>query len=145
MAAYAQEPQNAQAQDSDPNAAPQVARPPSVRWINGGPSMPNIIGSGQAVPVLLEVDGTPGSTVDVTGVVQLANRAWYATGTASIPPVGPGFASLVFQSIPSDVSMPGGMNAFAITAIDASAGQVSRQDTLLNLINPMAGPGGGMW
>ncbi len=141
MAAYAQEPQNAQAQDADPNAAPQVARPPSLRWINGGPGTPNLIGQGQPVVVMLEVDGTPGSTVDVTGVVNLANNAWCANGTATIPPQGPGFATLVFTSLPSDISMPGGLNPFALTALDASAGQVSRQDTLLNLVNPL-GSGG---
>ena len=123
-----------QQQGADVSAQPQPARPPAVRWL-GGPGEPHLIGNGEAVVAMLEVDGTPGSTVDVTGVVHLANTAWFATGHATIPPQGPGYATLVFTSLPSDLSMPGSLNPFTITAIDLASAQVSRQDTVMNVVN----------
>jgi hypothetical protein len=134
MAGYDQDVTPDQQQGAEVSAQPQPARPPAVRWINGGPSYPHMIGNGEPIPVMMEVDGTPGSSVTVQGIVKLANNAWFASATAYIPPQGPGFATLVFQSLPTDLSMPGHLNEFEILAI-GDAGQVSRQDTYLQAIN----------
>lgn len=120
--------------------APAPARAPAMRIAQGGPGYPHIIGSAQPVVVLLEVDGTPGSSVDVSGVVKLANNAWWASGRATIPPegAGPGFASLVFQSMPTDLPFGvamgsgSGFGQLELTAI-SSDGQVGRTESPLTI------------